>query len=90
MEQEANSSTDSSPMGLIIPQLRSDPLYCEFLDDDFDAKTVAAKAVENLAITDNLAKISAGTVSKSCVNINFECETDRNVSLPLFSNCLEP
>lgn len=64
MEQEANSSTDSSPMGLIIPQLRSDPLYCEFLDDDFDAKTVAAKAVENLAITDNLAKISAGTVSQ--------------------------
>ncbi|XP_003739124.1 conserved oligomeric Golgi complex subunit 5 [Galendromus occidentalis] len=60
MEQSVCNSADSSPSGLIIPQLRSDPLYCEFLDDDFDAKTVAAKAVENLAITDNLAKISAG------------------------------
>ncbi|XP_022671162.1 conserved oligomeric Golgi complex subunit 5-like isoform X2 [Varroa destructor] len=45
---------------VVIEQLRSDTLYRHFLDDDFDAKSVAAKAVENLAITDHLAKISAG------------------------------
>lgn len=45
---------------VIVEQLRSDPFYRLFLGPDFDAKFVAAKAVENLAITDHLSKIAAG------------------------------
>lgn len=54
------SSSDVYGGSVVIEQLKSDPLYRHFLDDDFDAKSVAAKAVENLAITDHLAKIAAG------------------------------
>ncbi|OQR77807.1 conserved oligomeric Golgi complex subunit 5-like [Tropilaelaps mercedesae] len=60
-ESPTSSETYGAFMGsVVIEQLRSDPLYRNFLEDDFDAKLVAAKAVENLAITDHLAKIAAG------------------------------
>lgn len=44
----------------VLQEFRTDEIYCQFLTEEFDVKAVTSSAVQCVAVTEHLAKLSAG------------------------------